>query len=319
VTEWLDALDREYLSDYIAAGGACVKFAVGEPGTTRRAFEQLETMAVRHGFLFIELDAANTRLNRSDEVFFEIARNVDWDGLARVWVESALSGKGLKVDSTPADLSSLAASGGVGESDARAILRDALLGLYRDYAMCQEFRLAMVQLCKAQIEGLENCAGAVKFWLRGELRRVSEVREAKLFQKIGRQSARLMMQSLAYWLRRNGESGLVLTVDIARCLGNVKRLDRLPGFYYSSAALNEAYEVLRQLIDSSCDLTGVLIAVSAPPAFLSDEKRGVDRYQALRMRIFDDVRNRSRQNVLAPLVRLHPEPLLPLDDVEGAA
>ncbi len=85
---------------------------------------------------------------------------------------------------------------------------------------------------------------------------------------------------------------------------NTKRADRQSGFYYSSAALNEVYEVLRQLIDSSSTLTGVLVAVSVPPEFLSDEKRGVDRYQALRMRIFDDIRSRGRQNVLAPLVRL---------------
>jgi hypothetical protein len=318
MNEWLDVLDREYLADYIAAGGGCVKFGVGDPHTTHRAFGQLQTLAVRRGFLLIELKAAQTRLNRSDELFFEIARNVDWDRLARVWVETALTRQGLKVDSAPADLSSVAASAGVEESEARGILRDALLSLYRDYAMCQEFRLAMVQLCKAQVEGLENCAWAVKNWLRGELRRVSEVRDAKLFQKIGRHNARLMLQSLAYWLRRNGESGMVLTVDIARCVETAKRFDRLPGFYYSSGALNEAYEVLRQLIDSSSSLPGVLIAVSAPPAFLSDEKRGVDRYQALRMRIFDDVRSRGRQNVLAPLVRLESQTQAPEDGMKGA-
>jgi hypothetical protein len=304
MTEWLEAIDREYLADYLAAGGGSVKFAVGDPETTRPVFEQLEAIAIRRGFLFIELGAAQTRLNRSDEVFHEISRNIDWDRLAQVWVENALKRKGLNIDTAPADLSSAAASAGIEESDARKILREALMGIYTDYAMCQEFRLAMVQICKAQIDGLENCAASVKSWLRGELRRVSEIKSAKIFQKIGRHNARLMLQSLAYWLRCNGERGMVLTVDIARCLDNAKRADRVSGFYYSSAALNEVYEVLRQLIDSSSTLTGVLIAVSAPPEFLSDEKRGVDRYQALRMRIFDDVRSRGRQNVLAPLVRM---------------
>lgn len=291
MTEWLDVLDREYLADYIAAGGGCVKFAVGGRETALPVLEGIEAVAVRRGFAFIELGAAQTRLNRSDDIFFEIARTIDWDGLARVWVQAALSGP---------------VTAGADESGVRAVLREALLGLYRDYAMSQEFRLAMVQLCKAQVEGIENCAGAVKTWLCGELRRVSEVRSAKLFQKVGRHTARAMLQSLAYWLRLNGEPGLVLSIDIARCLVTAKRLDRLPGFYYSSAALNEVYEVLRQLIDSSSALPGVLIVISAPPEFLSDEKRGIDRYQALRMRIFDDVRNRGRQNVLAPLIRLEP-------------
>lgn len=284
--EWLEALDREYLGDYILEGGGCVKFTVGDRDATRTVCEELEAIADLHGFRFVELGAAQTRLNRSDEVFFEIARTIDWDELARAWVQTALNG---------------------GESAGnREVLREALLGLYRDYAMCQEFRLAMVQLCKAQVAGLENCAGAVRSWLCGELRRVSEIKPAKIFQKVGRQNARAMLQSLAYWLRLNGEAGLVLTIDIARCIENPKRLDRLPGFYYSSAALNEVYEVLRQLIDCASSLPGVLIAVTAPPEFLSDEKRGIDRYQALRMRIFDDMLNRGRQNVLAPLIRLEP-------------
>ena len=62
--------------------------------------------------------------------------------------------------------------------------------------------------------------------------------------------------------------------------------------------------MLRQLIDSSASLIGTFVAVFAPPSFLSDEKRGVDRYQALKMRIFDDVRNVGAQNLLAPLIRL---------------
>jgi len=147
----------------------------------------------------------------------------------------------------------------------------------------------------------------VKSWLQGELRRVSEVKGAKLFQKIGRQNGRLMLQSLTYWLRRNGVPGLVLTVDLGRCLDNPRRADRGAGWYYSSGALTEVYEVLRQLIDGASNLPGTLIAVFAPGVFLSDEKRGVDRYQALKMRIFDDVRNRGRQNILAPLVRLGEE------------
>jgi P-loop Domain of unknown function (DUF2791) len=314
MTEWLQALDREYLRDFIAAGGGCVKFAIGQAPAAREAFDELESLALGHGFLFIELGAAETKLNRSDQIFFDIAKNIDWDGLARRYVASALGKHGLSIAGyeaagadSPIDLGAISAAGGFDEPAVRAFLKDALLHLYQDYAMCQEFRLAMVQLCRAQIAGLENFAEAVKTWLRGELRRVSEVKGAKLFQKIGRNNGRTMLQSLTVWLRRNGVPGLVLAVDIGRCTENVRKADRGAGWYYSSGALTEAYEVLRQLIDSSSCLQGTLIAVFAPPEFLSDETRGVDRYQALKMRIFDDVRSRGRQNILAPLVRLDHE------------
>ena len=77
MTEWLDVLDREYLADYIAAGGGCVKFAVGGRETALPVLEGIEAVAVRRGFAFIELGAAQTRLNRSDDIFFEIARTID--------------------------------------------------------------------------------------------------------------------------------------------------------------------------------------------------------------------------------------------------
>jgi hypothetical protein len=162
----------------------------------------------------------------------------------------------------------------------------------------------MLQLCRAQIVGLDHSAIPVVFWLKGELSRIAELKSAKIFQKIGRHNARLMLQSLTHWLRRNGQPGLVLTLDIARCLENPKRTERKEGFYYSPGALTEVYETLRQLIDGASELTGTFVAVFAPPPLLSDEKRGVDRYQALKMRIFDDVRNRGTQNLLAPLIRL---------------
>jgi hypothetical protein len=308
MTEWLHAIDSEYLGDYILAGGGCVKFAIGPAVAAHDAFDKLESLALGRGFVFIELGAAETRLNRSDAIFFDIAKNIDWDGLARGYVTSALE-KGLPISGievlpgTPLDLAVIAEEASLDEAEVRGHLKEALLNLYQDYAMSQDFRLAMIQLCRAQA-GLESSADAVKSWLRGELRRISEVKTAKLFQKIGRQNARVMLQSLTHWLRRNGVPGLVVTIDIARCLDNARRADRAGGWYYSSGALTEVYEVLRQFIDGSASLQGTMVAVFAPAAFLADEKRGVDRYQALKMRIFDDVRSRGRQNVLAPLVRL---------------
>jgi len=309
MTEWLQAIDREYLGDYILAGGGSVKFGIGPPGAAREAFDELESLALRRGFLFIELGAAQTKLNRADQIFFDVAKHIDWDGMARNYLAAAFEKHGLRLaeSSHPFDLAAIAAAAGIDESVVRGYLKDALLHLYQDYAMCQEFRLAMMQFCRARIAGLEHSSPAVKSWLQGELRRVSEVKGAKLFQKIGRQNGRLMLQSLTYWLRRNGVPGLVLTVDLGRCLDNPRRADRGAGWYYSSGALTEVYEVLRQLIDGASNLPGTLIAVFAPGVFLSDEKRGVDRYQALKMRIFDDVRNRGRQNILAPLVRLGEE------------
>jgi hypothetical protein len=66
----------------------------------------------------------------------------------------------------------------------------------------------------------------------------------------------------------------------------------------------DAYEVLRQFVDATDELEGCLIGVLAPLEFLDDERRGVERYTALKLRVWDEVRDRQRANPLAALVRL---------------
>lgn len=306
MNEWIEIARREYLTDFIQAGGGSVKFLCGAPEALAGVSDALDGLAEEHGYISVDLDGATTKLQRIDHVFFAIARQIDWAGLAMAYVAEGFRAAGLTLVRSDAgfDTAAMAAENGVEETEVRQVLKSWLAALYADYFMSQEFRLAMVQLCRAQVASLDHAAVPIVFWLRGELTRISEVKPAKIFHKIGRHNGRLMLQSLTYWLRRNGKPGLVLTFDISRCVENVKRADRKDGVYYSSGMLTEVYEMLRQLVDSSSELIATFAAVFAPPEFLSDEKRGVDRYQALKMRIFDDVRNRGTQNPLAPLFRL---------------
>ena len=73
--------------------------------------------------------------------------------------------------------------------------------------------------------------------------------------------------------------------------------------YYSKAAVLDAFEVLRQLIDSTDDLRGVLVLAVVPPELLTDPNRGLS-YTALQLRVADEVRDRRRANPFAALVRL---------------
>jgi hypothetical protein len=173
--------------------------------------------------------------------------------------------------------------------------------------MSQEFRIAMIRLCLDQL----NPAGpspflsnAVKEWLRGELRLISTLKEALIFQKIARHNARHMLFSLSHWLRINGKSGLVVMLDIRRYLTSTRSKNPDDGFFYSIPALLDAYEVLRQFIDGTDEMEGMLFIVLASRDFLNDDRRGLNRYDALKLRIWDEVRDKRKQNPLASLVRL---------------
>ncbi|MDQ3605532.1 MAG: ATP-binding protein, partial [Gemmatimonadota bacterium] len=182
--------------------------------------------------------------------------------------------------------------------------------LFRDYQMAQEFRIAMIRLCLAQVDrgaAAQTTARAVTEWLTGDLQRIVALKPALIFQKIGRHNARYMLFSLARWLTRAGHTGLVVELDIRRCAA-ARRADVAPdSVHYSKPATLDAYEVLRQLIDATDELSSCFTLVTCAAEFLTDPARGVDAYHALKLRIWDDVHDARRANPLSALIRLSAE------------
>jgi hypothetical protein len=101
-----------------------------------------------------------------------------------------------------------------------------------------------------------------------------------------------------------GYPGMVITVD-ARTL-TVTRNARDGSVFYSKTGLLDAYEVMRQFIDATDRLTGCLMVVIPAVEFLEEDaaSRGLGVYEALKFRIFDEVRDRKFVNPMASLVRL---------------
>lgn len=310
---WLSIVDDEYLRDFVKQGGAAVKFAIAsEPGDRDAVRHELCRTASREGYLCVSVNAARTKIHMVDHLFHEIARQVDWDALAYAFVRRVLEENGFRLpdDRAAFQLGRIAELNDREELFLRNELRKWLeQAIFRDYQMSQEFRIAMIRLCLAQLdpEGVSSfLSNAVKEWLRGELRLVSAVKEALIFQKVARHNARHMLFSLAHWLRVNGRTGLVLTLDISRYALTRRSKEPGDGHFYSTPAAMDAYEVLRQFIDGTDEFEGGMIVVLAGPEFVDDDKRGLSRYDALRLRIADDVHDRRRQNPLASLVRLSP-------------
>jgi hypothetical protein len=179
-----------------------------------------------------------------------------------------------------------------------------------DPAMTQDFRVAMTQLCLRRLEPEDTQPGIatpVTEWLRGELRSIGLLREASITSKITRHNGRAMLRSVCRWLRLCGRRGLCVTLDI-RQLGKTGAAVG-SGLRYSPAAVMDGFEVLRQLIDDADHFAGLLLVVLADDTLIGDDlKRSLGAYQALKMRIWDDVRPEGRDNPLAPLVRLASQP-----------
>lgn len=312
IDEYAEFLDREYLGSYVAGGGAAVKFTVAADDEAARAIgEAIGGRAQAGGYQTARVDAAVTRVHMIDQVFFEVARQVDWDALAAQAVREAWAAIAHPAPegSDQLGVEAVAAHHGVEPGElTRDVNRELQQRIYRDYAMVQEFRIAMLRLCQAQLatgQVTDTEHAAVLDWLRGDLRRITLLRSALIFRRIGRHNARQLLFSLAHWLSVNSRSGLVLELDIRR-LAVARRPppDERSGVYYTKAALLDAYELLRQLVDNTDEAAHCCVVVIAAPEFLTDINRGLDAYQALKLRIYDEVRDVRRDNPYSSLIRL---------------
>lgn len=312
IDAYTDFLRSEYLDSYVRGGGAAVKFAVAaDDDHAERLSRALHDRASGAGYLAARVDAATTRVHMMDQLFFALAPQVDWDGLATHAVREAMAAAAHPVPDGSLDVSVEAVATHY-DVDAGELSRDVNRVLQhrisRDYSMVQDFRVAMLRLCQAQLatgQVTDAEHAAVLDWLRGELRQISLLRSAMIFRRIGRHNARQMLFSVAHWLSTNGRAGLLLELDVRR-LGFARRPrpEERSGLYYTKAALLDAYELLRQLVDNTDDMSECCVVVVAAPEFLSDPNRGLDAYQALKLRIYDEVRDRFRDNPYSSLVRL---------------
>lgn len=311
VESYAEFVAKEYLGGYLRGGGAAVRFVVtGSEEVAARWHPRLAAVAADEGYLYVAADASEVRVHLVDQLYAALAREVDWSDLAGREVRRGWEQLGLPApDPTQLSVEAVAEHHDVAPREAARSMRRQLEGtLLRDPSLAREFRLAVLRLCQAELGTGDVVAverAAILSWLRVEPVTLRELRSSSLYMRIGRHNARSMLVSLAAWRARVAGTGLVLDLDLARlAVSRRPPIEQRTGTYYSKAAVLDAYEVLRQLIDATDTLRGVFVAVALPPALVSDDARGLPAYSALQQRVVDEVRDRRRANPFAALVRL---------------
>lgn len=312
--EWLEYLEREYLSSFLRGGGAAVKFAITEDAEhSAQVRSDLTALADANGFADLHVSASKTKVHMMEQLFFAIARQIDWSLLTDQALRRVAIDEGWEAPANiPAGMGYAEAIANHAEIDV-AFVRQRLAHrlqqqVGRNRAMVRDFRLAMTWMCQNRITGTEASqtdAALIERWLEGRIAQISELKSVFIFTKINRTNARYHLESLAHWLRFAGLKGTLLTLEIDQLL-----VSRRPatGEFFTKAALLDAYEVLRQFIDSIDELEGLLLVVIAGEQILDPDKRlrGLVNYTALRNRVYDEVRDHSHANPASSLVRLAP-------------
>ena len=311
VDDYAAFLASEYLAGYVRAGGAAVKVAVvGDESAADRLEAALAVAAAEHDGLCVGISAEQVRVHMVDQIFFAVSRAVDWPGVATGFARSAYAEAAFPVpDGSGCAVTQVARHHDV---DARELYRSVRRLLERrlldNPLIAPEMARAILRLAQAQLGAGDVDAAeheAVLGWLRGELLSITALRSALIYSRIGRHNARAMLTSAAELLLATGRGGLVVLLDYGRLgLARLPPAESRTGFYYSKAAVLDAYEVLRQFIDATDELRGFLAVAVIPPELMTDEARGLPAYSALQLRVADEVRDRRRANPFAALVRL---------------
>ena len=312
--DWLSVLQQDYLKNFVREGGGAIKFAVFPQEEILQGCQQaLNGMANTEGYCFAKVDSRFTKVHMVERLFHKIAKQIDWDDLAYRFVVRLLEEHGYQIPNNRSEFS-LRQVATLNERKEPMLRRDVQTWLEKsiegDIGLCREFRMAMIRLCLAQFDAGDSdrvLATSVKEWLCGDLRLVSGVKKALIYQKVARHNARFMLTSLTRWLRLTGKGGLILSLDISRYFTKRQESSGDGSLTFTPSATMDVFELLRQFIDTADEIEGLLMVVLSPEAFLTDSRRSVDRYEALKLRVWDDVRPKHRQNPLATLVRIQGE------------
>ena len=314
VDDWLRHIDGEYLSTFIRDGGASIKFAVTSGESGRRLHDAVERRCRALDYVFVALDAAKLRAHMPQDLFFGLARQVEWRRLARRLILRLAAERGYGIDGIdPCGggnvFEAVGALNGLEPifvlNEIRKLVQEEV---FNNREMARDFRTAMTHLCLGEdVRGDgEHAARPVLDWLTGENTRLGNVRPFSIYTGINRTTARYLIESGFHWVRQAGCAGTVILLDNRRV--TVARNPRDGLRYYTRAMAMDHYELLREFIDGVDRLAGALVIVATGEGFLDDGpgsgSRGFGIYEALKTRVMDDVRDRNLVNPVASLVRL---------------
>jgi hypothetical protein len=313
--DWLGRIDAEYLSSFIRDGGASVRFVV-TPDVLQTDLETALSRRCRElDYLFAKFDAAASRAHMPQDLFFALARQIDWRRTARRFILRLAAGADYRTEGLDAAAEGnvfdaiAAANGGLERQFVLQALRPAVQKrVFRNRNLVRDFRVVMTALCQHEEGGgVEYSGGPLLDWLRGHNPRVSSIRPLPVYTAVNRTTARYFVESTLHWVRDAGYSGTVLVLNNRRV--TVARNRKDGGRYYTRAMAMDHYELLREFVDDVDRLAGALMLVTTGEGFLDDDSRGrgFGSYPALKTRVMDDVRDRNLVNPVASLVRLSQE------------
>ncbi|PSR33365.1 MAG: hypothetical protein C7B46_09920 [Sulfobacillus benefaciens] len=280
-----------YLNRFVSRGYGKVKFVVGKPGAGKthwlKHFSQ--TAGFNH-YLALGIDARKDRLSSIDEVYRAVASQLLWrdliEGAALQVIHQQLgypefTGRGwdfLKWAESERRLE---------PSLARRDIREAVDGWLHGLDLDSHFMLVVRGWLNQLLSGDSGEPIDHLAWLNGGKIGAATRRSMGLIGNISQRNARAILASTAIFIHAVGYGGLVIAIDNIEVLTANARVENIP--YYTRGKREQAYEMMRQLIDEGPRMPFVFLVLAGDSARLGEAKRGFPSYPALWARIQNEV------------------------------
>ena len=290
-----DFWGKHYLEEYIPHGGSKIKFVTGRAGSGKTHLLNLLTLrAERLDYITVCISAREFMLHDFREIYLEILRHVDWDGLLEGCAQHVLRELIPNADERPEGMS--ISDFLISQRQLDVITRGELRDLIRKYflnnpALDNNFGLCCAQLV-GDLLGLATCEEETKNFLNRWIHGDRTLKNAMLRSMgmaaygITKYNARHMLRSLCWMVSFGGKPGIMVCVDHLETILNLSGLDEMK---YTPTRRTNTYEIIRQLIDDIDSMRNILFVFAFNRELMDNEKIGLPSYSALWMRIQNEI------------------------------
>lgn len=304
-----DCLRDRYLNEFVKEGGSRIKFVSGRPGCGKTHFMRiLAEEGRKSGYQVVTFSAKDVWLHDFKEIYTAIVQRCDLDACLCQTAKRVIQNMGYNPDAVPEDTNFMTYLSGIGEGDAlnrRAIRMELKHVFLNNPRMDNNFGLA----CSMLVGGIlghpvleDRNREILKNWLLGN----QEIKTPMLRAiglapvRITKYNARHMLRSLNELLTISGRTGLLVLIDDLDILLGQSGTETI---HYTKMRREDTYESIRQLIDEIDSLHKIMFVFAFDRCFLDNENTGIKSYQALWMRIQNEIIS-DRFNLFSDIVDL---------------
>ncbi len=304
-----DFWTEKYLREYIPEGGSKIKFVTGREGSGKTfLLNRMYDIAKKENYKAVSFSAANVWLHDFKEIYVEILKQCDIMSCLKRCGDHIIEKTGYDPQEVPEGLSFVDYLSQLDMNDAltKREIREQLKGFFlNNPVLDNNFALACSMLTGSILghPSLESQSrDLLLLWLSGDKTvKLSLLRAFGMSpSRITKYNARHMLRSLAEIVKLSGYNGMFVTIDDLDTL-LVRSADK--DIHYTKVKREDTYESIRQMVDDIDSMSNIMFVFAFDRSLLDNERYGIKSYQALWMRIQNEVTG-QRFNRFADIVDL---------------